>query len=323
MRTSDIPPRDHHRRALRIVVTAFVLLVLSGLVYVGYSLSFLWTNHVSDDEQPPGGGSRGQAVRSFFEVEDDGEARIEADLELALGRVTTGRAERGTLFQAEVDVASEGFRPRFTHTTRGDQARIELGVQDTDGSLGRVRSSRANAWRLYFSDRTPLDLSLALGAAEADLDFTGIPLEHLNLDCGVAKATVRFTEANPAQMERMEIEAGLSEFTARGLGFARFERFEFDGGAGNFTLDFSGDAIEPGAHAELDVGMASLTVLLPAGQPIVLDAPSSFMTQVTVPSSFVRLHDGRWGTPGADTDGRTLTVDIDAGPGHVEVRVVE
>ena len=320
MRSREFPARPHHRRALFLVVGAFVLLVLAGITYACYSLSFLWTDHAEEMEHAHGEG--GPTVRSFFEVDRDGETRIEAELELALGRVTAARAEAGTLFQAEVDII-EGLRPRFEQTTQGGLAHIELGLEGGDMPLGRVRSSRANAWRLYFSDQTPLNLTLSLGAADADLDFSGIPLERLDLDCGMAKAVIRFTEANPVVMERMTLEAGLTEFAVYGLGFARFERFEFDGGAGDFTLDFSGDAFQPGASAEIDVGMASLTVLLPIGQPVVLDAPSSFMTNVEVPSAFVRLGNDRWGTAGADTDRRAFRLDIDSGPGNVQVRLVE
>ena len=47
------------------------------------------------------------------------------------------------------------------------------------------------------------------------------------------------------------------------------------------------------------------------------------MTKVEVPSAFVRLSDDRWGTAGADSDRRAFRLDIDAGPGNVQVRLVE
>ena len=265
----------------------------------------------------------GQPVRAFFEVEDEGEETIEARLEVALGRVTTGQAERGTLFQAEVALASDRLRPRFEHTTRGDQARVELGLHGGDVSFRGVRATRGNLWRLYFSGRTPLDLHLDLGAAEADLDLTGIPLQRLALTAGMAGATLRFNEANPVVAERIEVEAGLSSFTARGLGLARFREFDFDGGVGEFTLDFSGDAFQDGARATIDVGMASLTVLLPEGRPVRLGAPSSFVTHVEVPPRFAAIGRGRWASPDAEHDPAAFEIDINAGPGKVEVRLVE
>ena len=79
------------------------------------------------------------------------------------------------------------------------------------------------------------------------------------------------------------------------------EAFDFEGGAGDFTLDFTGDGLQPGAEADISVGMASLTLILPSGHPVVLDAPASFMTHVEVPPALARRGKGRWATPGAGT----------------------
>src|SRR5690606_14437461 len=103
----------------------------------------------------------------------------------------------------------------------------------------------------------------------------------------------------------------------------RFRAFQFDGGVGDFVLDFSGDALVPGARARIDVGMASLRVLLPTGHPVRLDAPSTFVTRVDVPASLVSIGNGRWATPGAETDPEAFEIDIDAGPGQITVRFAE
>lgn len=333
-RVADRPPP--RRRGRGLLMLLLLVGVIGGLVYTG--TTFL-AGHDGPPAPPPPPPppppnapgqpvapdepvAAGQGVRAFFEVEDEGEESVNADLEVALGRVTAARAERGILFQAEVALTSDRLRPQFQHSTRGNAARVELGLSGEDASFRGIRATRGNTWRLYFSDQKPLDLDLELGAADADLDFSGIPLQRLSLDCGMASATIRFEEDNPIEAERIEIEAGLSSFTAEGLGHARFREFDFDGGAGEFTIDFTGDALRPGATATLDVGMASLTLRLPDGHPIRLDAPSTFMTRVDIPSSMVSIGKGRWATPGAET-GDAFEIDIDAGPGQVIVQIVE
>jgi len=264
-----------------------------------------------------------QAIRSFFEVEDEGEQRVEADIELALGHVTTSAAEQGALFQAEGVVIGNQLRPRFDHDRNGDEAEISLSLDGEDVSFRGLRGARGSSWQLYFSDSIPLDLDLTLGAADGDLNFTGIPVERLSVECGMASISLRFDEPNPVVLHRLEIEAGLSEFTARGLGNARFEAFEFDGGAGEFTLDFSGEAFMPGAEADINVGLSSLTVLLPSGQPGVVEAPVSFMTKVEFPGSFERVGRHSWASPSAAGNPRAFHIEIDAGPGTIEVKLVE
>jgi len=262
-------------------------------------------------------------VRSFFEVMDEGEQRVVADIELALGHVTASASEQGTLFQAEGMVVGNQLRPRFDHDRNGDEAEISLSLDGEDVSFRGLRGTRGGQWQLYFSDSCPVDLELSLGAADADLNFTGIPLERLSMDAGMASASVRFDEPNPTVLHRLDIEAGLSEFTAYGLGNARFESFEFDGGAGEFTLDFSGESFMSGAEVELNVGVASLTVLLPSGLPVVVDAPVSFMTRVEFPESFERVGQHSWASPNAVGNAGALQIEIDAGPGSINVRVIE
>ena len=332
MKSLDIKPPEHQRRALRIVVgcaVVFVVLVIASIACATYLFTAPFSLY-QDEEHGSGEGdvthngtqSR-RAVRSFFEVADEGEQRVKADIELALGHVTISTAEQGALFQVEGVVIGTQLRPRFDHGRNGDEVEISLSLDGEDVSFRGLRGMRGSNWQLYFSDSIPLDLDLTLGAAEGDLNFTGIPVENLSVECGMASISLRFDEPNPVVLHRLDIEAGLSEFTARGLGNARFESFEFDGGAGEFTLDFSGEAFMPGAEAEINVGLASLTVLLPLGQPVVVEAPVSFMTRVEFPESFKRIGRDSWASPNAAGNPHTFHIEIDAGPGSIEVKLVE
>jgi hypothetical protein len=297
------------------------LVVLGGVAFTVSSLAFLWKG----DAGEPATGTSVRVVRHFFELQDDGAPveSVEAVLNVALGVVRVDGTDEDALFQAEVDLTSERLRPRFEGAIRDGHARVALSLGGEEVSLRGVRATHGNAWRLYFSERTPLTLALNLGAAEADLDFTGIPLRRLGLESGFAKAALRFGAPNPVALEHLDISAGLSDFSARGLGNARFDALSFDGGAGEFTLDFTGDALQPGATADVKVGMASLTLVFPTGHPVVLDAPASFMTHVEVPAGLERRGKGRWATPGAEADPAALHVSVNAGPGNVRVRLAE
>ncbi len=265
----------------------------------------------------------GSVRRDLIEVPDRGETSVRADLDLGLGTVTVGRAERGTLFQAEVTLPIDGLRAdarmETVPTERGDQARVTLGLDGDAASPGDLDRTRGLTWRLLFSHRTPLDLSVRMGATEADLDLTGIPLRRLTLVCGVASTALRLTAPNRERATDVEIRAGVSEFTAEGLGHLRFRRLRFDGGVGRFALDFRGARPEPGAEATLRIGLGELDVLLPAGVPVVVEAPGGRLSSVELPGGLVTLSQGRYATPGADAD--AFTVRIASGPGRVRVRL--
>ncbi len=260
--------------------------------------------------------------RYYFEVPDEGETALSAELALALGRVEVGVAEAGYLFQAEVALEDEDTVPELEVERSGDRTHLALGF-GSGGKGGRgvtVRGLRApedNEWLLAFSDRVALDLAFELGMAEADLDLTGLRVERLGVEAGMAKTRLSFGAPNPVAMKSLSVEAGMATFTGRHLGHARFERFSFEGGAGSFELDFTGGPLPPGARAEIKVGMVSLRVLLPEGVPVVLYAPDSWLAQVEVPDGYVKRGKGLWHSPEVRDEDEALFVRIEAGVGKV------
>ena len=194
----------------------------------------------------------GALATHYFELTKDGADRLEANLELALGRVETAIAEEGYLFQAEVMLPSGRLRPRFAARRMGGIARVDLNLDDASLSPRGVRRAESGMWRIYLPGDTPTELSMKLGATQAVIDLSGVPITNLDLDCGLSRTDLRFDRRNPVEMRELNIDAGLSEFRADGLGNARFRRFSFDGGAGRFALDFTGDDLASDAVAEID-----------------------------------------------------------------------
>lgn len=264
--------------------------------------------------------------RYYFEVPHEDETALDAAFDLALGRVEVGTAEPGYLFQAEVALEDDAMEPGLTYARDGRRGRLQLGFEsggkDNVGLTVRgFKVPEDNEWLLFFSDEVPLRLAFELGMAEADLDFTGLRVERLSVESGMARATLAFDEPNPVVMDVLEIDAGMSRFEGRRLGNARFEQFTLEGGAGSFDLDFTGGPLPPGARADLSVGMASLQVTLPADAPVVLYAPDSWLARVEVPNGFVKRGKGLWHSERVAREADAFVVRIDAGMGKVVVKV--
>jgi hypothetical protein len=185
--------------------------------------------------------------RYFYEVQHEGEQEFLARMNIALGDVRIGKAEPGYLFQGEVELESERLHPQFDYSSRDGRAELAVDLESEDAgrrSIGirGLSSARSSQWLMLFSDEVPLDLELKMGLARAHLDFTGLPVRRLALDCGASKTEIAFTESNPIAMESLHIKAGASAFTAHGLGFTRAESMVFDGGAGRGFDCFLGGA---------------------------------------------------------------------------------
>jgi hypothetical protein len=264
--------------------------------------------------------------RYFFEVPRNGERTLEAELDLALGRVTVGKAEAGYLFQAEVALEDESMVPEMQYERDGRTGRLSLGFEsggkDKNGLTVRgFTFPEENEWLLFFSDEVDLNLAFELGMAEANLDFTGLRIDQLSLESGMAKTMLVFEEPNPVTMESLEIGAGMSKLVGRKLGNARFEQFTFDGGAGAFELDFTGGPLPPGAEAHIDVGVSSLQVVLPQEAPVILYAPDSWLARVEVPNGYTKRGNGIWHSAHVDREEDAFSVHIEAGLGKVAVNV--
>ena len=256
----------------------------------------------------------GSAKPQLYEVPLDGERRLSADLDVGLGRVHLGRASQGQLVQAEAIIGRSGLEPSFAYTRDGDAGRVEVGLSG-EGSL----RGGTNRWDVRLSDQVPLDLSAELGMANADLDLSGLRLTGLSVEAGMAEASVRFEQANPETLGQIELSAGMAEFEARGLGHARFERLQFEGGAGRFTLDFRGDALLPGAVAELELGVASAEIILPRGHPVVIEAEQAWGS-IDVPVGFIKRGEGVWHSESVARPEDALTIRAEVGAGSIRFR---
>lgn len=259
----------------------------------------------------------------YFEAAHDGETELEADLDLALGHIRLRRNDGPALFEAEVRLKEDDVRPRFDFQSDGRRGRVSLGL-DGEGkgsgfTLTGLNVPKENAWEVFLSDDVALDLQLEVGMAKADFDLTGLQLRRLAMDCGMSEATLRIDRPSPVIAEEIQIDAGMARFDALRLGNARFRSFRFEGGAGEFSLDFTGGPLPAGAEADVEVGMASLRVTVPADRPVVLRAPESWLARVVVPDGYTKRGDGEWHSPAVRNPDQAFSLDIEAAAGKVIV----
>jgi hypothetical protein len=118
-----------------------------------------------------------------------------------------------------------------------------------------------NEWDLKVSD-TPLDLIVQAGAYEGDLELGGLSLKSLTVKDGASHVGLSFREPNQTEMSLLRYETGASDVKLTGLANANFSTLTFSGGAGNYTLDFSGE-LQRDATVTIDSGLGNLTLIVP------------------------------------------------------------
>lgn len=169
-----------------------------------------------------------------------------------------------------------------------------------------------NEWDLQLGD-SPMDLVIEAGAYTGDFELGGLALKNLTVNDGAAEVSLSFSEPNLVEMDEFTYTTGASDVTLEGLANANFERFIFNSGAGDYTLDFSGE-LQRDATVSIDSGLSELRLVIPAGVNAV----------VTIDSALVDINIGdgwsqRGNTYTQSGDGPTLTIIINMGAGEITI----
>lgn len=206
----------------------------------------------------------------------------------------------------------EELKPQLN--VRGNDIRLSSGELDEMPSLNfNFDRDLTNRWDLELGT-APMTLALQAGAFDGDLELGGLDLRWLSVSSGASSLEINFSEPNLGQMGDMRVSTGASDVSIRGLANANFEALTFDGGAGNFELDFSGE-LKRDAQVEISAALSSLSLVIPSEINARIRVDGA-LADVRFPDSFRR--DGEWRVQRGT--GPLLTIEIDIGAGELEIR---
>lgn len=170
-----------------------------------------------------------------------------------------------------------------------------------------------NKWDFRLG-KTPMDLEIDAGAYDGSMELGGLALKNLTVKDGAAHVNLSFSEPNLIEMSKLAYSTGASEVTLSGLSNANFSTFDFDSGAGSYTLDFSGK-LQRDASVRVDSGLSELIIVVPEG----------INATVTVEGGLSDINTGSgWSQSGTsyshEGSGPTLTIVINMGAGSVTLK---
>jgi hypothetical protein len=196
------------------------------------------------------------------EMATTGSDPAELSIEMGAGTLNIKPGASSTV-QGTVDYNVIDWLPRVVNT--GSKIQIS---QTNNKSVGIPDGQIVNNWDLQLGS-TPLDISISTGANEGIFDFSGLSIVLLSISDGASKTSVTFNEPNPVEMDRLEYHTGASEVTLIGLSNAHIKDLEFNGGAGSYKLDFSGELKED-MNVRISSGMSDMTLIIPSGAHAVI-----------------------------------------------------
>jgi len=232
----------------------------------------------------------------------------ELSIEMGSGELEISGGGAG-LVDGSVRYNVEKWQPAVTT----DGSRVEI-IQGSEGSIDIPDRNVINEWNLHLGN-TPIDLQIKAGAYQGTLDLSGVPITNLRVSDGASRATVKFDSLNPARMEQLTYKTGASQVDLEGLGNANATKILFEGGAGSYTLDFSGN-LQQDISVRLSAGISNVRINVPENARVRVEIGGG-LSNVSV--------GGTWTTTGdvyeRNGSGPLIDIKIDMGLGNLELRV--
>ena len=259
------------------------------------------------------------------------ERELKATLQAGFGDVSISAGNSSSVLNAEVDAGTTlDLTDCIDYRVRDRVGYLNMSMDcspahNSDG--GRRHKSihfdnlETRNWRVQFTNAVPIAFDIELGLGKGDIDMTGLRVKDFSLSTGASSVKLRFDKPNPETIEEMNLEAGVSKFTAEGLCNARFQHLKFDGGVGSYTLDFGGE-LEKEIDADIEVGLGTLTIIIPEHTGAKLIYEKSWVAHLDLAGDFEEsgTQENTYYSANYSNAKGKINLRIDAGMGSVRIR---
>ena len=220
------------------------------------------------------------------------------DLTLAPG------AER--LVEGTATYNYEDFKPEIVE----DGGNVEIKMGNVEFPNFPAFDNLKNEWDFKLGAE-PMDLRVDAGAYNGTYEFGGLALNNLTIQDGAANVELNFSEPNLTEMSSFRYSTGASDVSMTGLANANFSIFDFASGAGDYTLDFSGE-LQRDSSVKIETGLSNIIIIVPDGVHAVVTVEGG-LSNVNAGSGWSRSGD----TYEQEGEGPTLTFIIEMGAGNL------
>lgn len=200
----------------------------------------------------------------------------------------------------------EEFKPQVE--VAGGVVKLQVGDGDLDFIHGF--NNPRNKWDLKLGGEA-MNLSIDAGAYDGAFEFGGLALTRLDISDGASDVAINFSEPNPVEMSTFTYNTGASNVKITGLANANFNLFDLSAGAGDYTLDFSGD-LRRDASVKIETGLSNVIIVVPAGMDAAVTVEGGLSNVNATPG-----WEGSGGVYRQKGEGHTLTIIVEMGAGNL------
>ena len=250
------------------------------------------------------------------------EKALRAVLDVSFGSIYIERGSKDKIVVIDYDEDSD-VKDKFqvSYEIKDDEGRLRIRLKKTSRVWGDDESDNVEhrKLKLRFSDEIPISFDVELGAGRGDLNMSGLLVKDIKISTGASSVEMRCDKPNGIAAQNIEIESGVSKFTATNLCNTNFRKLKFSGGVGAYKLDFGG-SLKQDANANIEVGLGSVSVSVPKSMPTRLLYDAGFFSSFDLDDDFEKQRSGVYETEDYKGGDSKLTIQIESGLGSVKVR---
>jgi hypothetical protein len=239
---------------------------------------------------------------------------VETSLEILMGagELYVRPGAENALLQGTVSYNVEEFAPHiitengYIQLRQGEEESGEYTFPDISGNV-------ENTWDLLLGDEA-MELILTVGASRSDIELGGLAIDNLRVTQGASDFDLSFSEANQVEMSTLRFTGGASDAELNKLANANARDLFFTGGAGRYTLDFSGD-LQDDMYVKIEAGLGEVIIIVPAGTAATAEFEGA-LADVDAHDDWHRSGD----TYTLEGTGARITFEISMGLGSLQLR---
>lgn len=250
----------------------------------------------------------GPEVTDQISVPASGAEETRLTLSFGVGDITLSPGAEENLVEGTATYNYEQLKP-VIKSSDGD---VEIKMDEMEFNGLPMFDEIKNEWDLKLSDE-PMALNIDAGAYNGTYELGGLSLTALTVTDGAASVEMSFSELNQSEMSIFRYETGASNLKLSGLANANFATFDFSSGAGDYTLDFSGE-LQRDASITIDTGLSNIILVIPEDVNTVIKVDSG-ASNINATSGWEQNGD----TYTQEGDGPTLTFVVSIGAGNLTI----
>jgi len=255
-----------------------------------------------------------------------GEEELDVNIGFGLGQFDLKGCDAAEyLVRSAMSYSKIYYKPTVEYKILGNRGRLKMYTEkiDKNGVMNDKKhgfnhnEKEQNRWLLEFSRKVPTYYSIDLGLGEGRLDFTGLRVRDLKLQCGLSDVKVEFNSPNKENMRNLIVGTGLGSVKVNGLGYANMEHFDVDCGLGSTDLVFDGNQ-QQDIRGKISVGLGSVNIEIPDNIAVEVRSESSFLSSLNL-HGFDRVGENLYRSGNWKAAKKRIYMEVEIGLGSVDI----